>query len=165
MILNPSCSVIVCRIPLYEDGEFKYSDNEEFSTDTYPNGAIEYFISIIKRMKENGLKNMSEIPKLDYVDNQGGGGHWDYIEKSWQIAILYGAGIMAEKKALELDDETWGKGADPILVEECKKCFLEKPKKECENIVKRMVGECKGKFEKTLYEYIDEQYKKFQEEN
>lgn len=163
MILNPSCSVIVCRIPLYEDGEFKYSDNEEFSTDSYPNGAIEQFIFIIDQMKKNGLKTMQAIPKLDYVDNSGGGGNWSYVEKTWQIATLYGAGIMTEKEAMAVDDELWSKADDPILTEECKICFSEKPKETCENIVKRMVGECKGKFEKTLYDIIDEKYEKFQE--
>ena len=55
LILNPSCSTIVCRIPLYKNGKFTLSNNEDFSTDSYPNSAIDYFISIIKQMKTNGL--------------------------------------------------------------------------------------------------------------
>jgi hypothetical protein len=163
MILNPSCSVIVCKVPIYEKGKFNYGDKEEFPTDSYPNGAIDYFIEIIKETKNKGIKDIKAIPDLEYVDNLGGGGNWDYVEKSWQIAKLCGAGILSEEKAMKLDDDTWGKGADPVLIKECERCFNEKPNNNCENIVKRLVGECEGKFEKTLYDYIDEQYKKLQE--
>jgi hypothetical protein len=164
MILNPSCSTIVCRVPIYERGKFNYGDGEEFSTDMYPNGAINSFIEKIKEMKNNGLKNIDVIPDLEFVDNEGGGGHWDYVEKSWQIAQLYGAGILSEEKAMELDDDAWCKGTELIMMEKCQKCFEEYPKKECENIVKRLVGECKGIFKKTIFDYIEEQYIKLQED-
>lgn len=130
LLLNPSCSVIVCRIPLYKKNKFEYSDNEEFCTDSYPNGTIDCFISIVKEMKEKGLKKMSEIPELDYVDNEGGGGNWDYIEKAWQIAILYGSGEINEEQAMKMDDDLWNDESEKVLTDICKKCFSENPKKD-----------------------------------
>jgi hypothetical protein len=169
MILNPNCSSIVCRIPYYKNGKFDFpvdeDDNAEFITDTYPNGTIEHFTSVIKEMKKDGVKKMSDIPFPEFVDNLGGGGHWECIEVSWKLALLYGAGVFSEEKVMKMDDKSWSEGDHKEMFETCKICLEEKPDKKCENYVHRMVGECEGRFKQSLNEYIDIQYKKLQEES
>jgi len=93
---------------------------------------------------------LKDFPDVEFADNLGGGGNWDYVEASWRIAKLCAVGKFTEQKAKDFDKMLWEFGEDPVLIDECEECLEKnKIKKECKEYVKRVVGECKGKFKET----------------
>jgi hypothetical protein len=188
MPLNPNCSTIVCSLPTVmslkkakamlkdiedsnmtksaKDGlkeviaEWSFNDRFEIGTDMYPNEAIDIFLSKAKELAK-GAKTIKDFPQLGCVDNAGGGGNWDYVEASWEVAQLYALKKFEnEEKAKDFDKLLWEEGNDPVLVDECKICIDDnKLRTECRDYVKRVVGECKGINRKTPFDTLAEMMK------
>jgi hypothetical protein len=140
--------------------EWSFNDRFEIGTDMYPNDAIEIFLPKAKELGK-GAKTIKDFPELGCVDNAGGGGNWDYVEASWQVAQLYALKKFENaEKAKEFDKLLWEEGNDPVLVDECKICIEDnKIKNECRDYVKRVVGECKGINRKTPFDTLAEMMK------
>jgi len=142
--LNPSCSEIICKFSASEDTMMIHTDN-------YPNGAIDMFLDEVEQYPQaKGTKDMSIFPELEYVENNGGGGDWEYVELCWSIAKLYGIGMVkTREEAIELDE------GEPTMEPKCTTCLKEKePNQSCKDFVKRVVGECKGKFQETAAQKV-----------
>ena len=98
MELQPNCSEIVCKL-----GEHFISDNLfEIFTDTYPNDAVKMFV---RWLKENA-ECYDELPGLEFLDNVGGGGNWDYVVDYKIAKAVYNKKITL-KKGLELERKAW----------------------------------------------------------
>lgn len=179
MILNPNCSTIVCALPtignvktaekilakLYKSDldqktkddmknilyEWSYDERYEVCTESYPNGAIDDFMHCAEQLK-NDFTDFKSFPEPRYVDNLGGGGHWEYVEMCWRIAKLYAFGKLTEDEAKEMDEAN---GTGPVLNDECEDCLKKNNiRKDCRDYVKRMVGECEGIRERSVNEKV-----------
>ena len=178
MLLNPNCSTIVCALPTYRNikiaekildellkldmkdetrnelrnvlYEWSYDERYEISTESHNTGAIDDFIRCAEQLKKD-MPDIKNFPEPRYVDNLGGGGHWESVETCWKIAKLYVFGKLTEDEARKLDDMN---GCGPLLLEECEKCLKDKPVETCTECVKRIVGECKGRFGQSVAEKI-----------
>ena len=99
MELQPNCSEIVCKL-----GEHFISDNLfEIFTDTYPNDAVKMFV---RWLKEN-RKYYDDDVELEFLDDIGGGGNWDYVETCYKIAKAVYNKKITLKKGLELERKAW----------------------------------------------------------
>ncbi|MEM2618259.1 MAG: hypothetical protein QW356_02055 [Candidatus Hadarchaeales archaeon] len=85
--LNPSCSEIICRL-----------DDEELRvfTDSHPNELLDFLLS-----------HKEPISAVEYLDNIGGGGDWDYIERMVEIHKYFAEGRITGEQLEELDEFVW----------------------------------------------------------
>ena len=180
MILNPNCSTIVCALPTYSSikaaekmladiyksdmdqkvkddlkdvlYEWSYDNRQEVCTESYPDGTLEVFIDSAQDLK-NHIKNIKDFPEPRYVDNLGGGGHWELVEQVWIIAKLVAFGKITMDEAINYDKNIGGQE----LTDECRTCLKKgKLDKDCTEYVRRVVGECQGKFKKSTGEQLRE---------
>ena len=129
IILNPNCSEIVCRL---------FGEDIEIGTDSFPNGAFETFLGILK---DNENKEFPEEP--EYIDNSGGGGNWGFVESVYNLAKEVAKGEMSKENGLINEERIWNEeeiirkcdicGKKPNLKEdkiciclECKKAICQK---------------------------------------
>jgi hypothetical protein len=180
VLLNPSCSTIVCALPTYRNlemakdilaevqksnlsdsvksqlkevmNEWSYDERQEVCTEAYPDGTLESFVWHADELKKH-IPNIADFPEPRYVDNLGGGGHWEVVEIAWMIAKLQVFGKITEDEAKKMDDCM---GDMPSLLTDCNNCLNKMPDINCKEYVKRIVGECEGKFEKSLKEKLQE---------
>jgi hypothetical protein len=95
VMLNPNCSEIVWRLESVEGRTW---------TDGYPNDCVESMASILDELNDKEVKQAT----LTFVDNNGGGGNWDYVEKCFEIAQKLALGKITEKEAVKLERKLWG---------------------------------------------------------
>ncbi len=115
-ILNPSCSEIVWRLNIDKSTKEKIIDELEENeggtcgtqTDGFPNSCLDDIITLFEEAKENG-KDINKV-ELEYVDNCGGGGNWDFVENCFEIAKVYLEGRISREKADKLEEDYWNKG-------------------------------------------------------
>jgi hypothetical protein len=131
--------------------EWSYSERQEVCTESYPDGTLESFVWHADELKKH-IPNIKDFPEPRYVDNLGGGGHWELVELVWMIARLQVFGKITEDEAIELDKNI---GSTPSLLDECDRCLNKKPEIDCKDYVKRVVGECEGRFEQSLKEKLE----------
>jgi hypothetical protein len=153
MFLNPNCSEIICRLPtlasfkrsreLLESCYKETHRDFRLATNTYPNGALETFIAEAKRFLKV-VGNISEFPELGFVDNIGGGGHFESVEASWKVAQLYVWGMFKDWEAAnEFDDKL--DCNERIIIDACKACLNNNNiDAKCSEYVRRVIGECEG---------------------
>lgn len=141
---------------------YMYDETVYIGTDSYPNKATHTFPYEAKRFGEAGL-SFSQIPDVEFVDNPGGGGHWDYVERAWEAAKLFAIGMLTEEELNDWDKKLWTE-ADSIVREKmCEACLDGEANKDCpypEKLMKRLVGECQGFPGETVEEQFDELIKK-----
>jgi hypothetical protein len=188
MLLNPNCSTIVCALPTYGSietaeeiladiyksdmsdktkaklkdvlYEWSYDERQEVCTESYPDGTLESFIWHADELKKH-IPNIKDLPEPRYVDNLGGGGHWEVVELAWMIAKLQVFGKITMDEATEMDKNI---GYTPLLLDECDRCLNKKPDINCKEYVKRVVGECEGRFEQTLKEKLEKMIDEVEQE-
>ena len=148
-----------------------YDEVTSVMTDSNGEECTEWYVPAAKQFIENGIP-LSKIPDLEYVDNPGGGGNWDAIERSWDLAKLMAAELINEKEFAEWNENLWMNPTEIALTEQCRECLKGKPDNNCpdkENSLKRIVGECKGlpgiTYEEQFNKLMEETYEKEQEEN
>lgn len=107
MILNPVCSTLIGKI----GGEPKLANDDEeeddcdisISTDGYPNGAVGQFIDLIK---DKGVNNVDDFQ----WENSGGGGHFEFVESAFDIALKVVEGKFDLETAEKLEEIAWNTG-------------------------------------------------------
>jgi len=143
-----------------------YDEVAYIGTDNYPNEATHTFPHEAKRFGDGGI-SFSKIPDIEFVDNPGGGGHWDYVVRSWDLAKLFAIGMLTEEEMKKWDERLWTE-ADVIIREEmCKKCLRGEANKDCpypDKLMKRLVGECQGFPGETVEEQFDKLVEKAKEQ-
>ena len=99
MILNPNCSEVIARL-----------EGEEFEvwTDSFPNGCMSEMIRILEENRPNDPENAD----LEYIDNNGGGGHWDFVESCLPIAIKVIQKKLTYRQAINQEERLWN--GEPI---------------------------------------------------
>lgn len=130
-MLNPNCSEIVWRLNIKRSGKNEYSTD----TSTYPNDSLNIMIDLLEEAKGNikgetkdlrkkivkALEGIKDV-EIEFVDNSGGGGHWDTVEKTFKIAKACVQGKITREKAEELDKKCWdndGFDVDKVLNPNC----------------------------------------------
>ena len=100
-ILNPNCSEVVWKLKLGT----KYSRKHETWTDSYPNGALQTALTSIKAL----TKDKNKIDQISFIelDNLGGGGNYEYVQDSFEIAKRVAKGELTLKQAQTEDRESW----------------------------------------------------------
>ena len=127
-ILNPSCSEIIWRLNIDKSTKEKIIDELEGNeggtcgtqTDSFPNSCLTDIIILLEEAKEIG-KDINNV-EIEYVDNSGGGGNWDFVEDCFKIAKAYIKGKISRKKADELEEKIWN-GDDIDIELELNKCI------------------------------------------
>jgi hypothetical protein len=116
-MIYPNCSEIVWKINgtnVKRSKKKKILDSLEgqsklnkFETDTatYPNSCLSNMIWEMERAKNDGAK-LDEM-SLVYVDNCGGGGNWDYVEKCFDVAMDFMKGKIGKSEAESREDKLW----------------------------------------------------------
>jgi hypothetical protein len=79
--------------------------NVETDTASYPNNCVENMIDYIQEEIEDGVK-LKNI-ELEFVDNIGGGGNWEFVEACWEIALQYCRGKITKDEALKQEENLW----------------------------------------------------------
>jgi hypothetical protein len=184
ILLNPNCSEIVCSLPTLGSmkiakkmmkeiiasdikdktknslvdivNEWSHEDIYNVGTDSYPNGAIESFLDKADALKKQ-ISDYKDMPDLRYVDNNGGGGHFEYVEASWKLAKLAAFGKFTKDEAIKFDEGMWSD--EQKLIDVCQECLNKEADIKCSEYVKRMVGECKGKYTEKKIDSLDKMEK------
>ena len=111
--LYPNCSEIVWRLDMPKNTKEKIikaleeNDDEDIyrtQTDTFPNYCLSDMFMLFEEVK--GKDRINEI-KLVYIDNEGGGGNWGYVEECFEIAKRYSKGEITKKEAKKLENKSW----------------------------------------------------------
>lgn len=115
MILNPNCSEIVWRLKGY-----RRAGRNEFIVDTSMGDAVEHLYAMTELLEEAKDIGKKKIDTLDivYVDNEGGGGNWDYVEMLFKIAKAVASGKISSEKGNEIADKAWSGERDFEELEE-----------------------------------------------
>ena len=112
MILNPNCSEIVWRLNIPYGNSIKekiinsLENNkngiESTGTDGYPNSCVDTIIGLLE-----GYSGDVENTDLEFIENRGGGGNWDYVEKCLEIAKKHIKGEITKEEAEKLEEKAW----------------------------------------------------------
>ncbi len=113
--LFPSCSEIIWRLNIDKSTKEKIIDELEGNeggtcgtqTDSFPNGCLGDIIMLLEEAKEDG-KDIKNV-EIEYVDNRGGGGNWDFVEECFEIAKAHIGGKISRGKADELEEKIWNR--------------------------------------------------------
>ncbi len=122
-ILNPSCSEIVWRLNIDKSTKEKIIDElggndgetSKTQTDNFPNDCLADIIMLLREAKEDG-KDINNV-EIEYVDNSGGGGNWDFVEDCFEIAKAYLKGKISRKEADKLEEDIWNREETDIELE------------------------------------------------
>jgi hypothetical protein len=130
----------------YIDGN---KDSEQWSVMTdsgYPEWLIECLTSHARSLLPV-VDSFSEFPELGCVVGEG---DWDSVERVWDVAKLRVWNVIeSDEDAADLDKCLWDE--EPPLAEECRLCLKkENVKTDCDQYVRFVVGECKGKRDENV---------------
>jgi hypothetical protein len=192
--INPNCSEIIAKLPSYERmlevrgardeirkfditkktrklieyllDQHLYDETISIQTDSHPKGAREEMQWVAENFIEHKVL-LNDIPPLLFVENDGGGGNWDAVERSWDLAKLTAIGALTEEEVKEWDDVIWSCPNEIKLSEQCKRCLDGIPENDCqdkERFLKRLVGECDGipgkEYIEIFYEILNRELQK-----
>lgn len=111
MKLFPNCSEIVWRLNIPKKStredilralEGREKETIETDTATFPNCCVEDMLNLL----ENYNGDIEEVV-LDYVDNLGGGGNWNYVEECFETAKKCFKGEITREEAINEENVLW----------------------------------------------------------
>ncbi len=122
-MLFPSCSEITWRLNIDKSTKEKIIDelegNEgetcETGTDSFPNGCLSDIIMFLEESKEDN-KDINNV-ELEFIENCGGGGNWEFVENCFEIAKAYIKGKISRKRADELEESDWNDEIEDLELE------------------------------------------------